>query len=177
MAAFFISDTHFGHKGVTQFLRDDGTKLRPWDTVEEMDEAMIANWNNVVSAKDTVYHLGDVVINRVHLQTLARLNGRKILIKGNHDIFKLKDYTPYFEDIRAYDVKKTYIATHIPIHPESLGRFSLNVHGHTHCRSVLTPEGKMDHRYMCVCVEQINYTPILVEDVIKQRKEYDEQSI
>jgi calcineurin-like phosphoesterase family protein len=167
MSAFFISDTHFGHVGVTQFLRDDGTKLRPWDNVDEMNESMVTNWNNVVGKKDTVYHLGDVVMNRRALPILGRLNGRKVLIKGNHDIFKLQDYAPYFEDIRAYDVKGSYIASHIPVHPESLGRFLVNVHGHTHARRVLTPDGGVDLRYKCVCVEQINYTPVPVESVLK----------
>lgn len=35
---FLIADTHFEHHGVTKFLKKDGTKLRPWDTIEEMGE-------------------------------------------------------------------------------------------------------------------------------------------
>ena len=49
-----------------------------------------------------MYHLGDVVINRKALSTLYCLNSDKVLIKGNHDIFKLEDYTPHFRDIRGY---------------------------------------------------------------------------
>jgi len=45
-AVFLVSDTHFGHAGVCRFLRDDGTKLRPWDNPEEMDEEMVKRWNN-----------------------------------------------------------------------------------------------------------------------------------
>ena len=94
---FLVSDTHFGHKGVCHFLREDGeTKLRPWDTPEEMDEAMVEYWNETVRPNDRVYHLGDVVINRKALSILHRLNGDKVLIKGNHDIFKLHDYTAHF---------------------------------------------------------------------------------
>ena len=74
---FLVSDTHFGHKGVTQFLKEDGTKLRPWDSVEEMDEAMVKLWNETVKPTDKVYHLGDVVINRRALGILSRLNGDK----------------------------------------------------------------------------------------------------
>jgi calcineurin-like phosphoesterase family protein len=89
---FIISDTHFGHQNACKFLRKDGvTKLRPWDNAEEMDEALIENWNKVVKPNSRVYHLGDVVINRRALPTLYRLNGDKVLIKGNHDIFKLTD--------------------------------------------------------------------------------------
>ncbi len=103
---FVISDTHFGHKGIVEFTvnNDDPNSppLRPWDDIDEHDAALVANWNGVVGPKDTVYHLGDVVINRRCLKILDQLNGRKILVKGNHDIFKLKDYIPYFADIRAY---------------------------------------------------------------------------
>ena len=74
-ATFLVSDTHFGHLGVCRFMREDGvTKLRPWDTAEAMDEEMIRRWNSVVRPSDKVYHLGDVVINRRALPTLARLN-------------------------------------------------------------------------------------------------------
>ena len=158
---WLIADPHFGHAGVCKFLRDDGSKLRPWDNPEEMDEALVHNWNSVVQPKDRVYVLGDVVINRKALKTLDRLVGRKVLIKGNHDIFRLKDYTPYFEDIRAYVVHKDpdiagvkLILSHIPIHPDSLGRYGRNIHGHLHYRTVGDP------RYICVSVEHINYTPI-----------------
>lgn len=162
-----ISDTHFGHVGVTKFLCADGvTKVRPWDNIEEMDEALVANWNKVVEPKDRVYHLGDVVINRRHLKTLERLNGRLCLIKGNHDIFKLADYTPYFDDIRAYNVVKhndmKVIMSHIPVHPDQLGRFEINIHGHLHQNKI------DDKRYINVSVEQIDYTPKLLQDIFKE---------
>lgn len=159
MKTFLISDTHFGHKGVTQFLRADGTKLRPWNNVEEMDDALIKNWNRVVSPEDKVYHLGDVVINKKALKTLINLNGRKILIKGNHDIFKPHEYLAYFSDIRAYHILDGYLLAHIPVHPKSLGRWKGQIHGHLHANTVGDP------RYVCVSVEQINYTPILFDEV------------
>ena len=126
---------------------------------------MIKNWNSVVGPKDKVYHLGDVVINREALPTLAHLNGDKILVKGNHDIFKLKDYTPYFRDIRAYNIFNNFIMSHIPVHPDSKGRFDGNIHGHMHANKLDDPW------YRCVCVEQINYTPIPVDVVIKEMKD------
>jgi calcineurin-like phosphoesterase family protein len=156
---FLISDTHFGHVGVTQFLRDDGTKLRPWDNIEEMDEALVSNWNSVVTSKDKVYHLGDVVINRKHLKTLSRLNGEKVLVKGNHDIFRINEYLEHFKDIRAYHILDNLIMSHIPIHPDSRGRFRGNIHGHLHANTVGDPW------YYNVSVEQINYTPIPFETV------------
>jgi len=80
-SVFLVSDTHFGHTGVCRFTRDDGTKLRPWDDPDEMDEAMVKAWNERVKPLDKVYHLGDVVINRKALNILHRLNGDKVLIR------------------------------------------------------------------------------------------------
>lgn len=167
MNIFLISDTHFGHKGVTEFLNHDGTKLRPWTDVQEMDEDMISNWNSVVRPNDKVYHLGDVVINRKALKTLHRLNGEKVLVKGNHDIFRIEEYLEYFKDVRGYHVLDKFLLSHIPIHPDSLERFRGNIHGHLHSNNVRLKHGGIDERYKCVCVEQINYTPIPFEEVKK----------
>ena len=167
---FLVSDTHFGHRGVCQFLRNDGvTKLRPWDDPTEMDEAMVQLWNETVRPEDKVYHLGDVVINRKALHILHRLNGDKVLIKGNHDIFKLKDYTEHFRDIRAYHVMWNMIFSHIPVHAESKGRFKANVHGHTHANRVML-NGKIDPWYYSACVENTEYKPMLLEEVIENIK-------
>lgn len=168
-AVFVTSDTHFGHAGVCKFLRKDGvTKLRPWDSPEEMDEEMVKRWNDTVRPNDKVYHLGDVVINRKALKTLARLNGDKILIKGNHDIFRLEEYTSYFRDIRAYHVLNGVIFSHIPVHTASIERFGSNVHGHLHADRVLKDDGTIDPRYFCACVEQTDFRPILLEDLNKR---------
>lgn len=85
MSAFVIADTHWGHAKSLSFLKPNGERLRPFDSVEEMDEYMVNNWNRVVNKSDTVYHLGDAVIPRKSLSTLERLKGRKILIRGNHE--------------------------------------------------------------------------------------------
>ena len=170
---FIVSDTHFGHAGVCKFLRDDGTKLRPWDNPEEMDEEMIKRWNDTVRPNDKVYHLGDVVINRKALKTLHRLNGDKVLIKGNHDIFRLEEYTPFFRDIRGYHVMNNIIFSHIPVHPDSRGRFKANVHGHTHSNRVMMTtwggaRSEIDPWYYCACVEQTDFKPISLEEVYKR---------
>jgi len=179
-ATFLVSDTHFGHeKTCTMFKRADGTPLRPFKTVEEMDEEMVRRWNERVGKKDKVYHLGDVVINRKYLEILGRLNGDKVLIRGNHDIFKLEDYTKYFRDVRGYHVMNGMIFSHVPVHPESLGRFGVNIHGHLHYQRVkkivgvdktgaFTYSDEIDPRYHCVCVEQTDYTPITLEEVKKR---------
>ena len=179
-AVFLVSDTHFGHAGVCRFTHPDDpeVKLRPWTDPDEMDEEMIRRWNDRVRPKDKVYHLGDVVINRRALKTLARLNGDKVLIRGNHDIFPDVEYREYFRELRAYHVMNGMILSHIPLHSESLGRFGVNIHGHTHANRVKKARGvdartgeilyseENDVRYHCVCVEQTDFAPILFEDVI-----------
>ena len=175
---FLTSDTHFGHVNICKFTNYDGSKTRPWDSVEDMDEDMVKRWNDTVGPKDKVYHLGDVVINRKSLQILDRLNGDKVLIKGNHDIFPLKDYVKYFRDIRAYHVMNGMIMSHIPVSKGSIARFGTNIHGHLHANRVMKTTGiwpfkkqVVDPDYFCVCVEQTNYTPIAFEDVVQKIKE------
>lgn len=183
-ASWVIADTHFGHRGVCTFLAPNGVdKLRPWGCPDEMDEALVKNWNEVVKPNDRVNLLGDVVINRRCLVTLSRLNGRIRLVKGNHDIFKLKDYLPYVDDIAAYHVTKganggKVIMSHIPIHPESLGRFGVNIHGHLHAHSVMRQEIPFikDKRYVCVSVEQTNWRPITLEEALARAKPTDESA-
>jgi calcineurin-like phosphoesterase family protein len=174
-AVFLTSDTHFGHTGVCKFTRNDGvTKLRPWTDPDEMDEEMVKRWNETVRPNDKVYHLGDVVINRKALKIMSRLNGDKVLIRGNHDIFRDDEYRLYFRELRAYHVMNGMILSHIPIHTESLGRFGTNIHGHLHANRVMTEvwgEYVVDPRYHCVCVEHTDYRPILFEDVIKRIKD------
>jgi len=180
-AVFLTSDTHFGHAGVCRFTEADGvTKIRPWTDPDEMDKEMIKRWNDTVRPNDKVYHLGDVVINRKSLSTLHRLNGDKVLIRGNHDIFRDDEYRRYFRELRAYHVMNGMILSHIPLHEASLGRFGVNIHGHLHSNRVKKARGidattgktlysdENDVRYHCVCVEQTDFTPILFEDVIKR---------
>ena len=123
---YFISDTHFGHDAVYTFVNKDGSRVRDFaDTAEEGDQVMIERWNSVVGQYDKVYHLGDVAFPRRKLALLEQLNGKKILIKGNHDLFDLKDYTKYFYDIRGAHELYKMMLTHIPIHPDQLKRFDV----------------------------------------------------
>ena len=182
---FLVSDTHFGHAGVCRFTRNDGvTKLRPWDDPSEMDEHLVKVYNERVKPNDKIYFLGDVVINRKALSTLARLNGDKVLIRGNHDIFRDAEYRQYFRELRTYHVMNGLILSHIPIHSGSLGRFGCNIHGHLHANRVMKARGvdartgeilysdEIDPRYHNVSVEQLpDFAPILFEDVIKRIKD------
>lgn len=163
---FVISDTHFGHENTcTLFKREDGSPLRPFANATEMDEILVARWNNVVRPDDTVYHLGDVVINKKHLPTMNRLNGRKRLVRGNHDIVPTKVLLEYFDEIYGVKIFDKMIFSHIPLHRESVvPRMGTNVHGHLHGFDI--PDGA----YYNVCVENINYTPIAIDD-LKQKIE------
>ena len=179
-ATFLYSDPHFGHAGVCRFLREDGSKLRPWNDPAEMDEELVKRFNERVRPNDKCYFLGDVVINRKALSTLARLNGDKVLIRGNHDIFRDDEYRQYFRELRAYHVLNGLILSHIPVHEASLGRFGANVHGHLHANRVMKARGvnaktgeilygtEIDPRYWCACVEATDFAPILFEDVLKR---------
>lgn len=176
---FLISDTHYGHRAATeQFTREDGSKLRDFNSVEECDEFQVEQWNRVVRPSDKVYHLGDVVMPKNHrsLQILSRLNGQKVLIKGNHDELKPSKYLEYFKDIRGSHMLDRLVLTHIPLHPASLLRWRGNIHGHLHSYAVLKAaymdggtimyqDGHEDPKYYCVSVERINYQPIPFETV------------
>lgn len=159
---FFISDTHFGHeKCWSAFKQPDGvTPLRPFCSTEDMDETMVKNWNDVVRPCDKVYHLGDAVIARRNLEIFARLNGKKRLIRGNHDIFSTKDYMKYFDEIYGVRVLDGMILSHIPLSEGSItARYRTNVHGHLHANDIPNP------MYFNVSVEQINFTPIELPDL------------
>lgn len=162
---FVTSDTHFGHEKCLEFMRPDGELLRPFSSVEEMNEVLIERWNEKVMPGDTIYHLGDVAMKRKSLECLARCNGRKILIRGNHDIFRLKDYTEHFEDVRGCFYRDGFVFSHIPIHRESFyGRYQGNVHGHLHCHLVVY-ENHIDPYYFNACVERHDFFPVAWEDI------------
>jgi len=164
---WLISDTHFGHRNILTFRRDDGTPLREAPSIEAHDERLVARWNERVRPEDKVYHLGDVAIcNRGHFhRVLQRLHGRKVLIKGNHDTLALKDYAQHFYDLRGYHVLDRLLLAHVPVHAESLARWRGQMHGHLHARVVLDSTGAIDPRYMNVSVEQTDGYPIAFDEV------------
>ena len=145
-------------------LKADGHPLRPFTSVEEHDAALIENWNKVVThPSDKVYVLGDVAQKKKDIENFGKLNGKKILIKGNHDIYEMKEYAKYFKDIRAtHRLDNGILMSHIPIHYSTFGKaHKVNVHGHIHDNVVLNSRSQLpDERYFCVSCEHINYTPM-----------------
>ncbi len=166
---YFITDCHFGHHNILKFLDNDGKLTRDFKTIEEHDNLIIENINTVVRPCDKIFVLGDCAMYRRCLSTLDRIITKKrILIRGNHDIFQLKDYIPYFNDVRAYKImpKHGIIFSHIPIHPCQLeGRFVLNIHGHMHQNKIDDP------RYFNICPEQIGYEVIELEQILEVKNE------
>lgn len=78
---FVTSDTHFGHARIIELAH------RPFADVNEMDDELVRRWNAVVAPGDVVLHLGDVALGPISmsLQITERLNGKRLLIPGNHD--------------------------------------------------------------------------------------------
>lgn len=151
---FFIGDTHFGHKLIAD--------IRGFSSTEEHDEQMIENWNSVVRAKDTVWHLGDVAFGKDNLACIERCNGHKKLVMGNHDQYATNEYMKYFSKLFGVIRYKQMVLSHAPIHPNEMEyRWQYNVHGHIH-----HPERVLDDpRYLCVNADCIELKPMALEKV------------
>lgn len=135
MSNFYIADLHFGHGNIIGFDN------RPFDSVEEMNETLINNWNKKVKQGDTTYILGDFCWGKESqwIEILNKLNGNKVLIRGNHDLKQmsktLKDKFLYIKDRHEIsDCGKKLILSH---YPELAYKSSYNpnvfmLHGHIH---------------------------------------------
>lgn len=161
---FIISDTHFGHSATFDtFKRKDGTPLRPFKSLDEMNQTFIDNWNSVVTDGDLVLHLGDVAFSgQAYDEIMPQLNGNKYLIRGNHDRFSEGRYRRFFKRVLGCYIRDRYAFTHVPIHDDCKARWKGNIHGHLHANKINDPF------YFNASVEQINYTPIDFE-VIKEQ--------
>ena len=183
MTIFFTGCTHFGHKKIIQ-LAD-----RPFESVEEMDAVLIERWNKKVKKSDTVYHLGDVTFGDM-ANYIPTLNGRKILIRGNHD--------PILQDIRSYsgfDYVLEYLEIgisgtkvvlfHYPIDDWN-GRWKghLHFHCHTHQKEVRNPNIPRDEQsgleipsrfpadLICnrfnVGVDACGFAPVSIDEILQE---------
>jgi calcineurin-like phosphoesterase family protein len=155
---FVIGDTHFGHKNILEFE----PVHRPFGSIEEHDEAIIDRWNSVVKKNDTVWHLGDVLFGKDRFELLSRLNGKKRLVMGNHDNYDVRLYLNHFERVCGAAKIDSVILSHVPIHTGQFYRFTANIHGHMHSKSL------DDARYINVSAEMNNLTPIAWEEAVKQ---------
>ena len=173
---YFTSDTHFNHANIIKFC------ARPFASVEEMNTVLIQNWNSRVTNDDEIYILGDFSykgssadVNRL----LSRLNGKKYLIRGNHDTFiDNEDFDKTaFEWIKDYyllNYQKTKIVLfHYPIF-EWDGYFNSSIHlyGHVHnCGKHIEQVKRltaMDKRAINVGVDVNDYFPVSIQTVLQR---------
>lgn len=178
---WITSDTHFCHDNIIQYCG------RPFANAESMNEGLIEQWNSVVKPGDIVYHLGDVTMGVNHRnefpRIVNRLNGSKRLVVGNHDDIPWLSGGGWFKKVMMWRMFPEFglLLTHVPVHPSNLRVFVaevnyeegdvgtvkktlLNVHGHIHQNP--SPEGP----YKCVCVEQTNYRPVHIEEILSDIK-------
>lgn len=152
---YIIADTHFG---------DDNIKL--FENRSVSDREMIDRWNDSVSNDDVIYVLGDFAIpeKKYIEETLQKLNGYKILVKGNHDCLSYKDYLDVgFDEVYFHPiiVDNFWIMSHEPLYMNNSMPYA-NIFGHVHKNPIYKDYSK---HHFCVCVERINYTPIPFDDI------------
>lgn len=170
---WFTSDLHFGHQNIMKFCN------RPWKTVEEMNEGLIANWNSVVKDDDIVFDLGDFAFapNSKWKEILGRLKGKHYLILGNHDVTRWPGdkIMELFESVQyqmllKIDDKYKVILNHYPFlcyagtyrNPEDC---VIQLHGHVHEYPGATGKDieRLQYRFPYqydVGVDNNNYTPV-----------------
>lgn len=159
---FFTSDTHFGDPNIIRIRK------RPFASVDEMDAAMIANWNAVVGEGDRVYHLGDFAHRDCFdgSDYLSRLNGEIHLIVGNHDEILMETAGHLFKTtdlLSELDWQgRRFVLCHYPMRdwPNAV-RGAYHLYGHVHSALDKTPFG----RSLDVCTESHGYAPVRIETV------------
>jgi len=166
---YFTSDLHLGHKNIIKYCN------RPFQSVAEMDLAIINNWNSIITPKDEVYILGDVTFNREQLlYYMSQLAGRIYIIPGNHDNWvKQLNRTPIVYSISMFPVMllpqlceiEGIILCHYQMKNWNKAHYnSIHLYGHSHGNSI--PEGKS----MDVGVDCNNFIPISLDEVISIMK-------
>lgn len=157
---FFTADTHFNHAIIITYCK------RPFADAREMDEVMIRNWNAEVRPEDTVIHAGDVGFGLAGLSCVQRLNGRKILIRGNHDyrhklrILKQVGFEFVYDDAHVFRFPEfgnvEFLVSHYPIDvPDRIPCLC----GHVHDR------WKKSGKWLNVGVDVHNFTPMRADFV------------
>ena len=155
-STFLIADLHLGHRNILKY------ENRPFTTLQEQDEVIISNWNNVVKKEYEVYVLGDVSFypKDKTKEILSQLNGRKILVMGNHDRHHSPKYwfNAGFEIVSKYPICLTEYnlwLSHEPMFMDDNTVYK-NICGHQHSKGIEN----------CVSVELINYTPVRLDKKI-----------
>lgn len=171
---WLTSDHHFHHSNIIKYCN------RPFGSVEEMNEALVANWNSVVKPDDHVYHLGDFCFGNVEKWNWClgpgRLNGHIHLILGNHDPERVFRDGTFIERFDSIDYQKiliiegwTVILNHFPFlsFSNNLDHKVIGLSGHTHVgqlSSSVESYDKLNAMYKPnqydVGVDNNNFTPV-----------------
>ncbi len=128
---FFIADTHLNHNNIIKYC------ARPFDSIQEMNEKIISNWNDRIKSNDVVYHLGDFGFGEECRKIFKRLNGQKFLLVGNHDKNEVFGYGwGWVKDVYLFKIDNQSIwLSHYPHRswPKSF-HGSWHLFGHVHGR-------------------------------------------
>lgn len=168
---YVCSDTHFNHANILKYE----PVSRPFETIEEMNNTIIKNWNSVVAEEDTVYVCGDMFMGRLDKinEILDQLNGKIVLVRGNHDtknrLEYFKEYGIEVKDIDYISYKgRFFILCHFPIASEEFINMVrqdnsevILLYGHIHSKA---PKGYVDGTYH-VGMDTNNLTPISLEQI------------
>lgn len=159
---FLTADWHLG---------EDRFRIlqRPFQTSEEYISHLIKNHNKIVSPEDTVYVLGDVIYQKAevasYLPIIAKLNGKKILIRGNHDkVITDEQFRPYFETIypdgSGVEIEFSEIPCFLTHYPTTGKVDRFNLVGHIHSA------WKVQLNMLNVGVDVHNFCPVNAEDLL-----------
>lgn len=154
MKTYFIADTHFDDENILRY------ENRPFESVHEMNQAILEKWNEKVGVDDAVYIIGDVG----NARCIKMLNGRKYLIKGNHDTFNNDYYRQAgFEEV--YDLPVIYnsfwMLSHEPLYINNNMPYA-NIFGHVHANPNYCSASSHG---VCVSVERTGYAPLELSEI------------
>lgn len=170
----FIGCLHFGHKAIASH--------RGFQDEYYHDVHLIEEWNKVVNKRDVTYILGDVTMEKTDpYYNLDALNGRKIVVLGNHDRWQhVPELLKYVDGVAGMIDYKGFALTHAPIHPSEMGFYRGNIHAHIHHVNKLEEVIALKHyadnderaatlvKYHCVDAHVINYKPLTIDELLQK---------
>ena len=163
MTLYVTGDQHFGHAAARGFYR------RPFTSLAEMDAAMIAAWNDVVTPDDEVFHLGDFAVKQPPARIAALLSvlqGRKHLVVGNNDDDAVRAAagwisTQHYAELAIDNTR--VVLCHYPFRSwHGMAKGAVNLHGHSHGRLKPVP------RQHDVGVDARGFAPISITSLLKR---------
>ncbi len=171
---YFTSDLHFFHNNIIKHCN------RPFNNNEEMDKILLINWNSRVRDEDEIYILGDLTLKGIAKvnSLVPKLNGKKYLVRGNHDLFADKEEldSKLFEWIKDYYELNyegmKFTLSHYPFASwNERIRGAVHLHGHIHAKEEYNIKNAIDGHYCFdVGVDAHNFFPVSIEEIIELTK-------